>query len=372
MLEQSILSHLKLNNISKITETEEFLYNLRADQYDADSAEMYSAMTNLANWYSSAYLKEGYLSQRIGFIPRVTSSQRVTRQLGIGANSTGNDDPMVDDSGSPGGRGNLLEAIASGSVVDVTINDVTDIRLRKLDTLYDQYQESYSNNTTLNMVIEVARRIAQLSYHTAQEMNYERIAVGFDPNYSNSREEAIRNSEQRRDESYDVGKIALEYVLNVVQTAEGISPQQVTLALLDLADWELAYGKIVAAQEGYQAAYQVLREEGFNDASIDSAFATAVPVAIPRVGSFPVTQQASGSLGLIQNPNYKGYIDVSFAIDDSGNSIRTSILGSSSDDNARIQRILEDQIQITKFRPLLQEGNLTTKELVRYRYYYSY
>lgn len=351
MLEQSILSHLKLNNINRITEIEEFIYQLKSAQYDADSAEMYSAMTNLADWYSSAYFKTGYLAQTPGFIPRVTSAQRVRRQTGINDSITG---------------------IADGSIRNVSINDVIDLRLRKLENLYQEYQSTYSNNTSLATVVDVARRIARLAYHAEQEMDYEREVNVFDANYSGSREEAVRNSEQRRDESYDAGKAALEYVVNLVQSAEGVGVQQAALAILDLADWQLAYGQTAAARDTFQRAYQVLRDEGFNDASIDAALTTAVPLAIPRFGAFPATQQTSGSLGLVQNPDYLGYIDVSFSIDELGNASNISFLGNSEEVNSRIQNILETQIELTKFRPVLRGGVILAQEnAVEYRYYYS-
>jgi hypothetical protein len=323
-------------------------------------------MTNLANWYSSAYFRDGYFSQNPGFIPRLTSSQRARRQIGVGAGTTDVDNSNISN------RGNMLEAIGNGDVRDVNINDVIDIRLRKLENLYEQYQTSYSSNTTLSMVVDVARRIARLSYHAEQEMNYEREQNVFNPNYNNSREEAIRNSEQRRDESYTVGKTALEYVFNLIQSAEGVGAEQEALALFDLGDWELAYGRIEPAREAYQSAYQVLRNEGFNDASIDAALAPVAPVAIPRIAAFPATHQTSGSMGLIQNPNYLGYIDISFSIDELGNASDMTILSSSGNDDSRIQNFLERQIELTKFRPLLLSGELTPLESIEYRYYYSY
>lgn len=367
MLEQAILSHLKLNNIAKITETEEFLYQLRAGQYAADSAEMYSAMTNLANWYTSAYFKEGYFGQNPGFIPRIASNQRVRRQTGIGGTNP-NDDSNT--SGGNGGGGDLLTAIASGNARDITINDVIDVRLRKLDALYKQYQESYSSNTTLTMVVEVARRIARLSYHAKQEIDYERAVQNFNPNYTGSREEAIRNSDQRRDESYDVGKAALTYVVNIIQSAEGVAAQQGAIALLDLADWELAYGKVAAAKNRYQEAYQVLIDEGFDIPSIDAALTAAIPIAIPRIGAFAATQQTSGSLGLIQNPNYTGFIDVSFNLDEQGNTSSISVMDSANN-SPRIQGLLETQLQISKFRPQLRGGETTAPGRVELRYYFT-
>ena len=357
MLEQSIISHLKLNNISEITDIEEFLYSLRAEHYSADSAEMYSAMTNLADWYSSSYFKQGYLSLSPAFIPRVTTLNRRTRG-------------GIDTGGLEGNSS--LGAFADGTLRNVSMNDVIDLRLRKLENLYQDYQDNYTSNTTLSIVVDVARRIARLSYHAEQEMDYEREINVYDANYTDSREEAVRNSDQRRDESYDVGKVALEYIVNIIQSAEGVGVQQVAIALLDLADWELAYGRIPPAQSGYQAAYQVLRDEGYDDVSIDTVLAAAVPVAIPRVGNFPATQQTSGSLGLIPNPNYTGYIDVSFSIDDLGNANDITILDSSGVNNLRIQTILESQLDLTKFRPGLRAGDIVAQAPVEYRYYFSY
>ncbi|MBN4074995.1 MAG: hypothetical protein COA71_06935 [SAR86 cluster bacterium] len=348
MLEQSIISHLKLNNISEITDIEELLYELRSEQYAADSAEMYTAMTNLADWYSAAYMKEGYLSRETGFIPRTNARLRGDQAIG------------------------LPPSVTFVGFIPPSINEVLDIRLRKLESLYEKYQESYTSNTTLTIVVDVARRIARLAYHAEQEMDYEREFNVFSRNYRGSPEEGVRNSTDRRDKNYDAGRIALEYVVDLVRQAEGVGAQQVALAFLDLADWKLAYGQIRIAREGYQSAYQVLRDEGFNDASIDAALTTAVPLPIPRIGAFPATQQTSGSLGLIPVPNYTGYIDVSFALNDIGNTTDITVLGSSQNDIGRIQKILENQIKLTKYRPLLMAGELVAQGRLEYRYYYSY
>lgn len=365
MLEQSILSHLKLNNISEITDIEESIYQLKSNQYAADSEEMYNAMTNLADWYTSSYLKEGYLSNFPGFIPRVSSARQPNRAIDSNFPS-----PDMQGIGSPDTA--TTRSIFNGSTRNINMNEVIDARLRKLDNLYKNYQTNYSSNTTLNTVVDVARRIARLAYHAEQEMDYERQTNVVDANYSGSREEAMRNTSQRQDESYDAGKAALEYVANLVQSAEGVGVQQVALALIDLADWELAFGQIATARETYQSAYQVLRDAGVNDASIDAALTSVIPVAIPRIAAFPATQQTSGSLGLIQNPVYRGYIDVSFSIDELGNTNDITILGSSNEDIPRIQNILETQIRITKFRPILRAGDLFTQDSVEYRYYYSF
>ena len=206
-----------------------------------------------------------------------------------------------------------------------------------------------------------------------REMNLERYLNDYDPNYTGSREEAVRNSEERRDESYNSGERALEYVADLIASVEDISAQQLALAMLDLADWDLAYGRSASAREYYRVAYQVLRDDNFNDASIDAALAPTIPVPIPRIAAFPATPQTAGGQGLSQIQSFKGYIDISFTIDELGNASGINFLGSTEDENSnRIQNLLETFIRMNKYRPLLQGGELNAMTTMNLRYYYNY
>lgn len=355
-LEQSIISHLARQEISAITEKEEFIYEINALNYDSDSPEMYTAMTNLADWYTAAYFKINYLGDSRRQNIRSSTLQRPERQVGI----------SNDGSGS-------LQSIADGTIRDISRNDLIDSRLQKLDGLYRDYQESYTSNTTLNTVVEVARRIARLAYHADQEMNFERVSNTFDANYTGSREEAMRNSEARRDESYRSGKDALQYVASLIADLEGVSSQQKSLTMLDLADWDLAYGRIESARQFYRVAYQLLIDDNFNIPSIDAALTPTIPVMIPRIAAFPATLQTSGKQGLQGSIEYKGYVDVSFAVDTLGNAIDLDFLGASEDANSgRIQQTLENMLKMTKFRPLPKGGELIEQPAMQLRYYYSY
>jgi len=355
-LEQSILSHLQLNEVTSITEKEEFIYAINASNFEADSQEMYTAMGNLADWYTSAYFKINYLGEGRRQNIRSSSVQRVERQVGINSDGPG-----------------TLQSIADGSIRDVTVNDLIDARLQKLDDLYQEYQESYSNNTTLSTVIEVARKIARLAYHTKQEMDFEQVSNTFDPNYTGSREELIRNSQERSDESYRSGKDAMQYVANLLADIEDVSAQQKSITMLDLADWDLAYGRTESARQFYRVVYQLLLDDGFNVPSVDAALTPTIPVMIPRIAAFPATLQTSGQQGLSENIDYKGYIDVSFGIDELGNASNINFNGASEDANSeRIESILNTVLRMSKFRPILRGGEITAQASVQYRYYYSY
>jgi hypothetical protein len=355
-LEQSILSHLQLNEVTSVTEKEEFIYAIKASNYAADSNEMFSAMINLTDWYTSAYFKINFLGEGRRQSIRSNAVQRVERQVGIDADGPG-----------------TLQSIANGSIRDVNVNDIIDARLQKMDDLYKAYQESYTSNTTLSTVLEVARRIARLGYHTKQEMDFEQVSNTFDPNYTGSREEQMRNSQDRSDESYRSGKDALQYIANLLADIEDVSAQQKSISMLDLADWELAYGRTESARQFYQVVYQLLLDDGFNVPSVDSALTPTIPVMIPRIAAFPATLQTSGQQGLSQNIDYKGYIDVSFGIDEFGNASNINFNSASEDAySERIESILNTLLLMSKFRPILRGGEITAQAPVQYRYYYSY
>ncbi len=334
MLEQATLSHLSLNQIDEITELEEQIYDIKASHYDAASPEMFTATQNLADWYTSVYFKENFISQNRKR-RRSTFSQANIAETLPGRNREPSFDP----------------------------SDIREPNLAKISRLYENYQRSYNDSTTLTTIAEITRRFTRLAYHTEQEADFKKVRDNINTDTSTYR--------RQRNQSFDKGKDALEYIVKIMKSLDGVPAQQITLASLDLADWHLAYGQIAAAKREYQATYQVLLDEGFSNETIDMALFSAIPAAIPRIAAFPVSQQTAGGIGL-KEANYLGFIDVSFGIDDLGNAIDINLIRISDESIPRIWDILETQLKITKFRPLLESGDLFSIEPTELRYYYSY
>jgi hypothetical protein len=362
LLEQMIPSYLAQNDIDSIDDTEERIYELKDRNFNAASRDMYYATINLADWNTTAYYWENYgagnrtLKRQRGVIPRV---QRCIRLPGT-----------TPSDGAAGCEGN---PIFTGEIKDVFDQDVNDARLRKIDRLYANYQEALfdGGNVQLDVVIDIAKRIARLAFATKQEMDFERDNYRYDPNYDGSREQALRNSPARLDESYLTGERALKYAIDFPSRVADFRPEALAASLLDLGDWHLAYGKAAAAGSAYSQAYDVLMEAGFSSENIDRGLATDLPTQVPVFATHLYTRRSTGVDGDAELPP-RGYIDVSYTVDRLGNARGVRFLGGSSDSATAIERLLDLQLKSMKFRPMLEGGEIESPGLVEARYYYTY
>ncbi len=360
--EQKLASYLALDDIRSIDDTEELIYSLYQRSFGPLDRQMYYATINLADWHTTAYYRENYspgslaLKRQRAVIPRV---QRCIRRPGslFGENASGCED----------------FAIFNGNIKDVFNQDIIDARLRKIDRLYSNYQNVLleSGNAQLDIIIDMAKRIARLAYATKQEMDFERDNYTFDPNYEGSREQAARNSPDRMDESYDTGVKALKYAITVPGSVADWRPEALAAALLDLGDWHLAYGKAAAAEEAYGQAYEVLLEAGFSAENIERALATDLPITLPVFATHLYTRRSTGRSEDAEL-DYKGYVDLSYTVDQLGNARGLDFIGRSDSDSDEIEKIIERQLRTMKFRPVLSNGQLTSPGRIEARYYYAY
>ncbi len=348
--EQKIPSYLALDDIRSVDDTEEFIYSLKQRHYNPASREMYVAAINLADWNTTAYFRENYGAGNQALRRQRAVINRAPRAIGGGAN-----------------------AIFNGDIKNVFDQDINDARLRKIDRLYKDYQDAISDtgNAELEILVDIAKRIARLAFVTKQEMDFERDNYTFDPNYEGSREQATRNSPRRMDESYESGAEALKYIINILSSVEGLRPEALAAAHLDLGDWHLSYGKAQAAKLAYRDAYQALVNAGFSTENIDRALATDMP---PRIPVFATHLHTRTSRGMNANAelDFEGYVDLSYTIDDLGNAAKVQFIESSSENSSRIERLIEVQLRSTKFRPVLTAGELNSPGTIEARYYYAY
>lgn len=357
--EQKIPSYLALNDIDSIDETEELIFSLKERSFDPGGREMYHATATLADWYTAAYYRENFgagnntLRRQMAVLPRV---QRCIHIPGV----------------TPRGECET-NAIFTGAIKDVAESDIIDARLRKIDRLYTRYQDDIidGGNVQLDIILDLGRRVARLAFAAKQEMDFERNHNLYDPNYEGTMEQARRNSPERMAESYLTGERALNYAISFPSSVANFRPEALAAALLDLGDWHLAYGKAAAAEDAYGKAYQVLLDAGFTAENIDVALTTQLPVQIPV---FVVHLFTLRSTGIRESSElvFRGYVDLTYELDSLGNASNLQFLGSSTDDVAAIERLLERQFKSAKFRPLLDAGELVSPGRIEARYYYAY
>jgi tetratricopeptide (TPR) repeat protein len=369
--EQKLVSYRALRDIESADETEELIYSLYEGEYSKSGRQMYFATINLADWHTAAYYMENYDTGRQTLRGQQAVIQRARRSIGNpGAEpDDGESDSDITTRAQPGS----IEAIFSGDIKSVFDQDITDPRLKKIDQLYADYQNAIAQDSAaqLDIVVDIAKRVARLAFITKQEMDYERDNPAFDPNYEGSREQAARNSPLRRDESYKSGEEALEYVVGVLRSVDGVRQDVVAAALLDLGDWHLAFGRTAAAQKSYDDAYQVLLSAGFSPENIDLALATVMPPQIP-VFAPHLYSRASRGIRPDAKLDYQGYVDVGYSIDELGNATDVAFLGASTEDYARLERMIAVQLRSMKFRPTLSGAERKSPGRIEARYYYAY
>jgi hypothetical protein len=375
-IEKIITSYTELGDLDNINAKEEYLYFLHQRNYVSTDLAMISATFDLIDWNIRHYFKENYHKQEEGL--RLSSSNFNRTNRNIEGNESSSlqefEDPVLpslNPTASP-----MMEAIFNGTVKDVFAEDVLDPRLDKAGKLYEELQDEIykSRNPQLEPILQIAWRIAGLNFIAKQEMDYERDnPLSLNNDYEGSREQAVRNSDDRLTQSYRGGRNALRYVIELAGRA--LPAETNAKAYLDLGDWHLAYGKVDAAKEAYKEAREILLEAGFTSENIDLSFESPIPTQIPRQATHLYSKN---SLGLNENTplDLLGYIDVSYSIDDQGNAddlVFIDNINADLDKNINeIKRLLRLQLRSMKFRPVLKENELLATNKVNLRYHYSY
>lgn len=170
--------------------------------------------------------------------------------------------------------------------------------------------------------------------------------------------------------SYEVGRRSL--VRLAALDAMNSEPELTRMAsLVELIDWDLLFVEGATRRsrgersdtvvERYERAYAQLKSEGTPQASIDTLFSPALPIALPTFLPNPLatvqTQRAAPR-----------YIDVSFVVTRRGYGDRIEILDTSMNATEAETDDLIDLIESSRFRPRATDGQFadTAPIVVRY------
>ena len=388
LLVKIIQSYLALGDIDNATLWHEYSHYLHLENYDAADPEMVKATFALTQWYIANFFRSNFQSpgQNLQMIDDMLSRQpRLTAGLA--------EEQSIMQSFLTNPNQTQFENILNGNIRDINPRDIEHPLLLKVGSIYEDLQNNIyaAEQPDIGSIVQTARRIAELSFITKQEMDFERQNPNFNINYINTREQAYRNSQQRLDRSYDSGRNALQYIVTLLKNVQA-RPQFIASALVELGDWHLAYGKIPAAEDSYQEAYAVMEEDmGLSTALADQAFNGPIPHQIPRMATHMFTRRSAGVSNDVAL-SYLGYFDVSFSIDGQGNADEIVFVARSldalnnnnqepededeknaaEDEAKRIQSIIESTIKLAKFRPYFNDQALLSPGQINLRYYYAY
>lgn len=366
-IEKIIQSYIAMGDEENVTLKHEYMHYLHLENFTASDPDRINSSLALADWYIASFFKDNF--QNASFVQRTTNNI-VSRQPRATSSLAGNN--SVSSGGLPNSNSAQFEAILNGEINDLHARDVEDARLLKVGDIYEDLQRDIyaTEQPDVLTIIEIARRIAALSYITKQEMDFEKTNFNFNERYNNSRQEEFRNSQQRMDHSYESGRNALQYVINIFRTFEA-RPRFIAAAIIELADWQLAYGKIATAEANYQEAYRIMANAGSPSEAVDNALNGIIPKIIPSVATHFYTKKSAG-IPADTTLIYQGHIDLSYNIDKLGNVSEVVFHDNNQAEARLLQRIIEDSLLITKFRPIIQNGELLSHGRVNLRYYYAF
>jgi hypothetical protein len=134
-------------------------------------------------------------------------------------------------------------------------------------------------------------------------------------------------------------------------------------SLIQMTDWDLLYGGNGYALDTYKQAYDLLKEKGIDEASIEQIFSPPTPVVLPTFLPNP--------LAASQTEESAGYIDVAFNITKYGRGRQVEILDTTTNAPDAAKDELVHTIYQSRFRPRVTDGEFADRSPVVVRYYLS-
>lgn len=341
IIEEKIESLVAQGDLAAADMQQEYLFFLRQRAYGNTSVEMLPALAEYAEWNIFAF------DSRLTMNPAFTYAAE-------------------------------NDAFTSNSVNNAYGEEsFKTIRLVHAQNIYRTILEILINNYGLSdpRLLDVEKKLALTNYFFATNLDMNNAAFS-----SNSTAMAFASAENYYDVSrvssnslgYRHGREALERRLNYMLNMEGIAPEEITRAHLELGDWLLIFKKRSAALEEYEKAYADLQAAGASPAELERIFSPQIPESIP---TFIAQRYSRASLGIPdeQALDYKGWFDVRINLNRFGQTTRIETTGHSDGDFQRVEdRLLRQLRNSTAFRPRFKDGVPLDSDELELRYYFSY
>jgi hypothetical protein len=182
--------------------------------------------------------------------------------------------------------------------------------------------------------------------------------------------ELMNQKLRRRGQPYSVsgqlrfgGVNALEAKLANSRTYSG-TPEAVTAAQLELADWHLMFLSFGRAMDMYDSALGYLRSQGASSEQVAAVFSPETPVPLP---AFVPNASVFRELG-----DVRGHIDVEIEINRFGGVRNIRVLGRSDNASPAVERRLKRYLYQSRFRPRFADGEWQRRDRFPLRYEFGY
>lgn len=299
MLEKLIESNVARGSWADASKNHQYLYWLHKRNFGDDDPRMLPVIDKLSNWHLNAYA----LDTSSGLFQHLISAH-------------------------------ALFSMAV-SIIDTNFGD-SDIRL-----------------------VEALRGLTISNYYLAT-FNASAKSSTFESSFTNTN---ARNTEKAQLEqyiinSYNSGKKAIHRMMDVYSQNPEVPATSAVRAKIELADWNLLFGRWHSAMDIYTQAYNELAQSPETTAYAEEYFGH--PKALPDLPFI------KGNLDTINSD--VSYVLVSFDVSKNGRAKNINIIESQPQDSVRIRARVRNSLKAAKFRPRFADGLPTTTAGLTHRY----
>ena len=336
LLRHMISNNMALGDLAATDAAQEYLYYLRAKAFARDSPELIPALQDFAAW--NALASHIYLPQS-----------------------------SAEKSGAATANPKTMFQFAD------TQQEQFDLRFRHLQQAQQLYQRIIdillAHGDTKNSALGQAEFALATSnfFMTRQLMTYNRTHGTKDLGADYFQEIDLHKYHS----SFQNGRTALERRVNYLAESASTTPADLAHARLDLVDWLIATGSSIDYKPLLETAWRDYAASGASTAEVEKLFAPLVPVAVP---AFEIMPNTRASLGIASDTaiDYRGYVDVDYSVNVSGDSTVPKILSSTAGTPQEVVDTLQQSIINSRFRPRIQDGLMAPYEHVVVRYHYAW
>jgi len=341
IIEEKIESYVAMGDIIAADLQQEYLIYLKRKIYGNTSVELLPALNSYADWNIFAF----------------DSRLATDFALNFSAEANINTENQVNNS--------------------LPQEDVKTVRLLNAQYVYRTIIDILLNNFGLSdrRLLDMEKKLALTNYFFAtnlairNEINSGKVStltMDASQGYYNMPRASSNSMGYRR------GREALERRIDYMKNMEGISPTEIALAQIELADWLLIFNKRTESLDIYQQVYNELKASGTDQDKIDTIFSPDLPVQIPVFIDYQYSR-AAWNIPEDIALEYKGWVDVQFRINRFGQPQDVTALGRSEDTIETIEiRLLRQLRNSSSFRPRFWDDQLLEDDLIEARYYYSF
>jgi hypothetical protein len=256
------------------------------------------------------------------------------------------------------------------STYSISPEQIIDERLRRARDLYGELIDSPNQDYQNTRAPDVEYKLANIAYAVKQQFD-ELESRAEENSLSFNRFSAPRSTNPTVTQGYTKSRESLEAIATKLEQAPDSSPLQTAQAYINLGDLHLGFDRVSRSEDAYLKALGILASAQTTNAEISSLFNPKPLIPVPGFALHPYSREFFG-----MTPDapldYKGYMDVTLAIDRSGDVKDLRIVATTENTTPRLRAVLLDYLREHRMRPVVQDGMIIDRFPMTLRIHYSY